>query len=327
MKNIFKKISASLIIVVVLCSVLGLFGSASAQERKPFRFNFQVNLNVEPKAQDFAKYVAPVTEQRPLDVNLDWTITGLVPSVLKWVSSARQLVIRINVDNNILPDWVTVSVPQSTIYRAISLEDKANFTLIIKFTEDAPATQMFNVPLNVTIEDVDFFGVFINGVSVEQNIPITPNFLPNFNVNIMKPYVKISPGSIAVFPVEIENTANGMTEFTLDVEGLPEGWTASVQSVIQIPASSTGNNKRTVSLQISPPTTFGFFNEKINFNLDVEGKFFVSGAGIDLVPKNNSYLFTVEIQGFSFIGFEIPLLVIILVIVGIIIFFLKKGKK
>lgn len=326
MKNIFKKISTSLIIAVVLFSVLGLFGSASAQ-RKAFNFNFGTTLELIPDTKDLDTNVAPVTETRIIDLYIDYSITGLFQHALDFIKGAYQLTFIIEVDQNQLPDYVTVSVPQSVLNRNIEINGTIKTSLYVKFSEDAPATKPFNIPLKITIEDLDAPLIFIDGTTIEPTIPVTPNFLPDFNINIVKPYIEITPGDVAVFPIEIENTANGRTEFTLDVKNLPKGWTASIQSVITIPASETGDNKRTVYLQVSPPRTFGFFNEEINFDLKIEGKFFAPSATGILIPKNNTYLFTVGIQGFSFVGFEIPLIIIIIAIIVIAIYLIKWRKK
>ena len=123
----------------------------------------------------------------------------------------------------------------------------------------------------------------------------------------------IGPMDTAVFIIEVTNCDYSKT-LHFDIDSVPDGWSAFINHEILI----TANSPKALSLYIIPPREFGFHYETATFRV--------------IVNEENSipiYLdFMVKSCGFSTIGFEpILLLIIIIGCIFIISYSLLKKKS
>jgi len=128
-------------------------------------------------------------------------------------------------------------------------------------------------------------------------------------------FQKISPMDTATFRIEVTNDAWYIGTFNFDIDYIPDGWSAFI-----IDSTSLGvNSKETVPLIVVPPRGFGFHHDIATI-----------GVIVDKDTTTATYLtFNVESNGFSTIGIEPILLVIILIscisVIGYLLF--KKKSK
>jgi len=138
---------------------------------------------------------------------------------------------------------------------------------------------------------------------------------------------EIDPLETADFQIDIENLGNGPTYVKIDLIDEPKkGWSVNIASSVQL-APEGKNNKRTVHLKIKPPYEFGFHNERKTFGV----KFTPNYLGRpEISGQPETYYFNVQNVGMSpGVGYEIPLIIIVLVlfIITCISLFLKRRKK
>ena len=218
------------------------------------------------------------------------------------------------------PDWANVAIVSPDIYVDIDTQFKeATTSLSISVYKNAPAhvytlqIQAESSPLGKILKQ-----------TAEAQISVTPGYIPLINVYTNKPTREVAPQTSVNFPIEISNEGNKETIVTGHIVSIPRDWTAYLpQSQIVIPSSiEGGDNKRTVTLSVTPPYGFGWHNELKTITVDFVAQASPPGSS----TKTGEYHFQVMIRnrGFSLPGFEPALLLIAFLFVSLI---MKKRKN
>jgi hypothetical protein len=124
----------------------------------------------------------------------------------------------------------------------------------------------------------------------------------------------IGPMDTATFQIEVTNNYDLRTNFNFHMDSAPDGWSAVIMDSVLIDA----NSKKTVLLSVAPPDGFGFHHDTATFSVIVARE----------SPIPTTLNFMVESSGFSTIGIEPILLVIILIsCISVIAYLLFKKKS
>jgi len=162
--------------------------------------------------------------------------------------------------------------------------------------------------------------------NVTLPVTITPRYVPIISTDSGDTIKKTSPGEPLDWNITISNDGNGETLVKARIIDPPKGWIISVNPQIIIPVSSDGNsNEKTMSLTALPPPDIGYYNNKVQFEVELTPEFSVPGTGSTLnLTKGEpiSLSFTIRLRGFSLPGFEF-----IFLICGILIFIVIRKQK
>jgi len=133
--------------------------------------------------------------------------------------------------------------------------------------------------------------------------------------------MRIGPMDTAVFPIEVTNLGNARTKVYFEVDSVPEGWIAVVTDDIIIDEGE--GSKGTAYLMVRPPKNFGYHDDDASIRVKM-----TPARAEDTSNIGNSEYVTVivESRGFSIIGLEaiLPIIIVVILLVAIAIWYLKK---
>ncbi|UCH72213.1 MAG: hypothetical protein JSW62_01320 [Thermoplasmatales archaeon] len=319
-----RAVKASIVMGILLVSLFVAFTTSSSAYEQDLMFYYN--------AEDTQKGVKPLDPPMFIHIWIKHKISGLFPIVLKIFEDK----VDIGVDLEVGPTepWVTVTLTHYNLYAKIDSTgewlrvggEDAKYYAKVSFTEDAPAITEVKIPITIR---ANAFSFFIPEKTINTEISFSPQFIPIFDITPSDTFIEVGPGDIANFDLEIENMGNGKTEIIFEVEDLPEGWTASVVSNAFVGAPRSGNNKKVVPLQITPPYNFGYHNTQKDIVIKATGRYFgESGeANASAAVKSYLYRFTVRSKGFSTPGFEIPSAIMAFALIAIALMIKKQQKK
>jgi len=218
------------------------------------------------------------------------------------------------------------------------LEGVKNINLSIKYFNNIPNTIKDSYLLKGLIFGFYKF-VFLTKVNLDINdshikaplnvtlpVTITPGYVPIISTDPGDTIKKTIPGEPVDWNIKISNDGNGETLVKARIIDPPKGWIISVNPQIIIPVSSDGkSNEKTMSLTALPPPDIGYYNKKVQFEVELTPEFSVPGTGSTLnLTKGEtiSLYFTIRLRGFSLPGFEF-----IFLICGILIFIVIRKQK
>lgn len=216
------------------------------------------------------------------------------------------------------PEWCDATISPSVLIMPATTEgsfESAN--LSIKINRETQAFDAGDIAVKFIVTRMGA----ISQNTIIKNVSFTVGYLPVLDIEIPGGAVKsISPDETATFDIEIENIGNGKTNVSLRVIDAPDDWVATIPSCLLIDSKDLSeNNKRTVQLDIKPPCSFGYHNEKETITVAIKPTYFKD----DTVQGEEYYLtFIVKNKGFSTPGFEV-----IYVLVGLIIVLLIVKRK
>lgn len=221
------------------------------------------------------------------------------------------------------PSWCYANLKLDTIVKKVSKGlIEVSTSLYLMITENAPAYGEGYVKINVRVRDMGL----IKGVNKSFTLSFKPAYFPIIKINLPNANAaRTNPTNMVMFPIEIENLGNSRTKVLLEVENIPEGWSATITNSIIV--GEAKGSKSIVYLSVVPPSSFGYHYEDALLN-------------VRLVPtlaedQNQSGApiyanFIVQSRGFSSSGLEfyIPIAFIILIIIALFsINIIKKNKK
>ena len=199
-------------------------------------------------------------------------------------------------------------------------------SVIITVTEKAPAFKQGKVTIRATSDERSSLFFKINKYVNTYTVPFEVGYWPVVNCRSKGGNFKeIGPLDTAKFEIEIENFGNGPTYVDCEIIDMPEGeWTANIDSRVTLGSAAleSANTKATIHLVVKPPYGFGFHKDIENIRV----KFTPSYVGKpEFVGTEEIKTFTVQSVGMSpGAGFEIPLIVTAIVIIGLIIYLYRK---
>jgi hypothetical protein len=212
------------------------------------------------------------------------------------------------------PNWMNVALANPDMMVDVSDEfvEVVN-SVIISVYKNAPA-EKYTLIIHAEVPGKTIYG----GDTAETQITVTPGYIPLINVYTKKPTVEVAPQTSVNFPIEISNEGNKEAIVTGNIVNIPQGWVAYLpQSQVIVPSSVEGqDNKRTVTLSVTPPYGFGWHNELRTISIDFVAQASPPGS----FEKTGVYHFQVMIRnkGFSLPGFELVLLLIAFLVISIL---------
>jgi len=317
----FRKIKACIIMSVFIVSVFAVFAPSSSAAL--FNLNGQLQMNVKAITN---RTVTPNSAPIEFELTIMYTVAGVGAGVVYFPPNT-EVPIDITVDN--IPEWATVEVNPASVKVNLDTLKPMKATLLIYADERAPAQAPVDVSINLRSQSIRGLGGQVSEATYgPQRVSFVPGYVPILSYNVKGgTYKQISPMETADFDIELENLANGKTEVEFKIKGLPDGWTASVPNIKTLGSNAfEENSKSTVTLSVQPPKTFGYHFEKQTVQLELTATYYgKTGQQTDTYPLD----VTVESRGFSTIGIEIPILIIVFIvlIILVVLFYFKKYKN
>ena len=227
-------------------------------------------------------------------------------------------------------DWVDASITNPIVQLGLDYTEPYKSTLTVTVTESAPAFTQGIVKISATSKTLPSIAFTISEVTVEFDITFIIGYWPV--VQYGEPdgnFMAIGPLDTADFQIDIENLGNGPTYVGIELVEIPEDeWSVSVTSSVMLASSVAAGedlSKESVHLTIKPPYGFGFHNERRTFQVKFTPQYI---GRPELVGIEEYKTFTVQNVGLSpGVGFEIPVIVAVLVIIFLIYYIYKQRKK
>ncbi len=225
--------------------------------------------------------------------------------------------------NSTISDWALVYfdspsiLPEDIPNSGDSVNVKTN--LMISPRREAPAEPQ-KIEISSSIGGLGR----LKGQSIRTTISFTPAYIPQIDVFVDSPTRIAGPREPLEFKVEIANKANKITKVKADVVNVPSEW-APVINPTWIELSPNGREE--VTFSVVPPYDFGWHDETKSMEL----KFTPYPSPIpedydSAKGQTQSVFLRVNNYGFAISGFEIVILLAIIIIVLIAVYFYKYAK-
>jgi len=257
----------------------------------------------------------------PNTIKDSYLLKGLIFGFYKFVFLTK---VNLTIDS---PDWCHATiVPSYILFEAFEEGSELERIVKLQVAVNKNSTAFFPYTLQVKASG-DIKDKHIKAPSnVTLPVTITPRYVPIISTDSGDTIKKTSPGEPLDWNITISNDGNGETLVKARIIDPPKGWIISVNPQIIIPVSSDGNsNEKTMSLTALPPPDIGYYNNKVQFEVELTPEFSVPGTGSTLnLTKGEpiSLSFTIRLRGFSLPGFEF-----IFLICGILIFIVIRKQK
>jgi hypothetical protein len=267
--------------------------------------------------------IVPRSGQQEYDITVTYEITKgwFLANLLFPFHIGRQVDIKLDVVDT--PNWCTAKMLQATLNTAVKADNSTELKAKISISLDsnAPAYGGGYVTIKATVPKIGLIG----GFEKEITLTFEPQYLP-----LIKPepeggnFKKIGPMDTASFPIKIENLGNDQTIVQLRVVNPPDGWVVAVDDEITLDEGegSTG----TAYVTVRPPKGFGYHDEDASIYIEMTP---VRALNENEKGTPKTVTLLVESRGFSIIGLEVylPIIIIIIVLLYVAYWFFKRTRK
>jgi len=283
-------------------------------------------INVSFPAQE--KNIVPNSAVLIIPLETTFTLTGPFASFAENGLLGKS-VVQIELKVVQKPDWCTASISNPLANIPVGEVKPYQSRLTVTVTENAPAFQQGVVRISATSKIQKSVLFNIGEVTVEFDINFIIGYWSVVAYEMPKgTLAEVGPLDTADFQIDIENIGNGPTFVAIELVDVPEDeWSINVPSSVQLATGiyQSENSKKTVHLKIKPPYGFGFHNERKTFAV----KFTPNYLGLpDLQGQEVTYYFNVQNIGMSpGAGFEIPLIISVVVIIALFFYYFRLRKK
>jgi hypothetical protein len=311
-----KIIKASILIFLLLFGVITVIAPTTSAGTF---ISLNSYVDVIWAANETQKPVIPRGEMRQLDLELRYQVTtgGIAAQMVFMIYQGRQVNIKMEVIDT--PSWCTANLKSGTLTTTISsFEKELSTVLTLRIEDDAPAYGAGFVKIKATVPKI---GV-IDGFNQEFTLEFTPAYLPMISAQLPEGNSnKIGPMDTASFPIEVTNLGNARTRVFFEIEYMPKGWIAVITDDITLDESQ--GSQGTAYLTIKPPKSFGYHYDEESIRVKM-----TPARAEDIQNRGESSYVTVivESRGFSLLGFEVVLLLIGIILIGVLIYIFKKKK-
>lgn len=274
--------------------------------------------------------IIPNSRSLIIPLNVSFTLTGLGAPFIEASSLLKESVVEVGLTVEDLPDFIKASIGNQPVKIPIRGDSKDIKQPYVKITvtEKAPAQQIGKVTIRATSKVLHGLLFDIAEETSTFDVPFMVGYWPVVKILPRENFKQVGPLDTANFAVDIENLGNGPTYVAIEVTKMPEGWTVSVPSSVTLGSgvySEESNVKATVNLVVKPPYGFGFHNDRGTFEVQFT-PYYLGMPEFSGTPEK--VLFNVQSVGMSTgTGFEIPLIVTVLVIIAIVFYLYKKSKS
>jgi hypothetical protein len=275
--------------------------------------------------------VIPISGVLNINLSTSFSLTGIGANFVQYQSLLKDSAITITLDVSTEHDWVDASITNSPATLKVNEPGKTwRSEIQLTVTEKAPAFTLGKVTVTATSSKLAGIGVVIEERTETFEIPFEIGYWGVVSINPTEGNFKeIGPRSEAAFPVELYNVGNGVTYIAIEpIDPIPSGWVISGPSSRILQSDDIAGQegaRSTIFMTIKPPFDFGVHNKretfKVRFTTHLLGR-------PDLPGQSEVVTLTVQSVGFSpGVGYEIPIIVVVLVFlfIGIYYFFYKKN--
>ncbi len=274
--------------------------------------------------------VIPNSGALMIPLNVSFTLTGLGASFVKESSLLKASTVKISLTVEDTPDFIKASVGNQPVEIPVG-DGRGDISkqpyVKITVTEKAPANQLGKITVKATSMRLPGLLFDISEEEAVFDVPFQVGYWSVVKILPRENFKEIGPLDTANFAVDIENFGNGPTYVSIEVTKIPEGWTISVPSSVTLSSgvySEESGVRSTVNIVVKPPYTFGFHNDRGTFEVQFTPYYL---GRPDLSGQPEKVIFNVQSVGMSTgTGFEIPLIVTVLVIIAIG-YYLYKNRK
>jgi hypothetical protein len=324
MKKNFRTVKTGIIFGILLLSLFTVFApSASAAI-----FNADPLITVTYPEQD--ENVVPNTKALRIPLETTFELYGPLASFVRASPLLQDSVVPITL-NIIGPNELGVDATLENNLFDIKLGVNTPWVsyLTVTVNEDIQFNTVGTVKIKAISDPVSGFLLGVKGGSREFDVGFVIGFWPVISPEIPKGnFQEIGPLDTADFTIDIENLGNAVTYVAIELLDVPEDeWSISMPSSVHLAsavgASGSGTSK-TVHLKIKPPYGFGLHNERKSFRVRLTPSLL---GDPNQAGQSEEIVFTVQSVGMSpGVGYEIPLIVSVLVIIGFIFYFFRRRK-
>jgi len=261
----------------------------------------------------------PINMTLNIPITVNYRVEGYyeeyIPDI--YTNIGQEVFIYVEIFNT--PSWCEAAITPSFILLPATSEGVSkNLNLSIQINQNAKAFAYGNIAIEFKVEQMGA----ITGEIFYKYVSFQNAYFPMLNFNTPEGTSKsVTPGEIADFDLEIENLGNSLTNVSITVIEAPDDWTVGVPENILVDSANSNNKaKKTVKISISPSYSTGYHNEREIIKLAIKP---ASVTNKSLIGQEYYVTFVVKSKGYSTPGFELPLLIIGLLIV---VFISKKGN-
>lgn len=280
--------------------------------------------------------IVPTSGKLDINLTLNFALYGTGSSLLEQDSLLSKSALQVTLSIEGKEDWIDASIENPVASIAINPDSRnpwTNSKLHVTITGQAPAFTLGQVKIRATSAQINGLLFSIQSVYADFTVSFQVGYWPVVQYNpISGNLLQTTPTDTADFAISLTNTGNYVTYVQITPLDIPEGWSVSVPSSVTLGSpviAGSGPSVVTVHVRVKPPYGFGFHNDAQHFQL----QFSPSCQGhSEFTGQTEIMTFNVQSVGFSpGGGFEIPLIIIILVVIGIVLYlfikFIKNRKK
>jgi hypothetical protein len=328
-----KTIKTGIILFVLLLSILSFVPTSEVVKAEDPESSRLIAFN---SYLDLSYDITPLNEPLAIDVSVTIPLTvyywtnipdffRAIPFPINYIILFGQAIgpmqkIHLEVLNE--PDWANIYISSPDILIDIPFHGdgqyKRDVNLVLSPRVEAPAVS-YKIDVEASCGSIKR----LNGFSYQESIEFTPSFIPTIQISIDKPTRTVSPHTAVNFDITVRNLGNKITRVTPTLKlsnEVKEEWTPTINPPnFEI----NSNSENTFSFSIIAPFDFGWHNKYESFEIEFLSEVYPYRQGS---PSNTESIYlVVNNYGFSLPGFEFPILIISMIVVGLII--LKRRKK
>jgi hypothetical protein len=342
MSKRFRVVKATIFMSIILMSVFAVIApsaSAGIFNKQSGLVNASQAVNLVYTSGSLKEPVEIKGEPNVLKINVTYTFSvggGLLSWLLSRYTRLGYGGQQISVVLNILDypeEWSVVTLDDKNIDFIILENGQSSISkevvMTVTVNENAPAYEQGKIIIEVDVAGLNRL-LFPNIPKFhdEKELYIIPQYNGVVDPKIVGSISKhIGPMDTVTFPIEVENNGNERSKVYFEIENIPKGWQAIVapSTILEV------GEKKTVELAIQPPNTLGYHYDREQFEVKITpARATVTSGTEQLYGRTEKVEVAVESQGFSFIGIEIlliPLIIIIALILALYHFVLKDKLK
>jgi len=323
MKKNFKTVKATLIMGLLLISMLVAIVPNTSAGIIGVNPLLQIRYN-SPK-----DFVMPNSDRIIIDVNTTMKLSGIGATSVETSSLLKDVPIQIELKVIWTESWCTAAIDNSIF--SIKPSDTSSYQsqLTITVTENVPAFTQGIVRIEAKTEKQAGLFFNINEALDEFDISFQAGYYPVISYDIPQgTLIEIGPMDTADFEIGIENIGNGITYVSCEILDIPsDDWSVNIASSVTLSSAVSGMDatEKTVHLKIKPPFGFGYHEDRKTIRVKLTPSYL---GRPELKGQEEIITFTIQSRGFSpGAGFEIPLIVITLVVVIFIFYTFDKRRR
>jgi len=311
----FSTIKASILTGILLISVIIAIAPPTSAG---LFINLQSSVTVSWNASETAQPLVPRGGARTIGLDITHTVNkGLLGGAILQAYAGKQITIKIEIIKT--ETWVTATLSQGTVTATIGSEQILHTYLTLAVAENAPALSVGVVSLRATALKAGL----IQGFEQDFSLYFQPDYKPLIQPTYPDTNTKqIGPMDTATFRIDVQNLGNARTIVKLNVETVPEGWTAIVTDEIVLEEGVGSMN--TAYLVVKPPKGFGYHYDEQTIVVSMQPVKADEQTKVGAITRAS---FLVESRGFSTPGFDAIALIGALASVILIIAIIRKRKK